>query len=171
LHLPAPEAREALLNARLAALGIPFTTHVHAPVFTVEEAQALRGALPGLHAKNLFLEDRKGGLWLVVARENLAVDLNGLARQLGAPRFSFGKPARLAEILGVAPGAVTPFAAMNAPPRAIRVVLDDGLLAGNPVNFHPLRNDRTTTVAAADLVRFLESCGHSPMVLALPVRD
>ena len=77
---------------RLSTLGIDWKTHAHAPVFTVEEARHLRGSLPGLHTKNLFLEDRKGQFWLVVAREELAVDLNALARTLGAPRFSFGKP-------------------------------------------------------------------------------
>ena len=31
-------------------------------------------------------------LWLVVAREELGVDLNALSRQIGAPRFSFATP-------------------------------------------------------------------------------
>ena len=31
-------------------------------------------------------------LWLVVAREELDIDLNALSRQIGAPRFSFATP-------------------------------------------------------------------------------
>src|SRR2546423_15565912 len=102
--LPSPEAREAALYARFTQLGIAWTTHAHAPVFTVEEARALRGALPGTHTKNLFLEDKKGVLWLVVAREDLRIDLNLLAKTLGAPRFSFGRPGRLVESPGITPG-------------------------------------------------------------------
>ena len=39
--LPSPDAREAALYARFAALGIEWKIHAHAPVFTVEEARAL----------------------------------------------------------------------------------------------------------------------------------
>lgn len=169
--LPSPDAREAALYERLSALGIAWTTHIHAPVFTVEEARALRGALPGTHTKNLFLEDKKGKLWLVVTGEDLRVDLNALAKTLGAPRFSFGKPALLAETLGVAPGAVTPFALMNDRAAKVQAVFDQGMLAADPVNFHPLRNDRTTAIAAADLVRFARETGHPPRIAVLPERD
>jgi Ala-tRNA(Pro) deacylase len=168
--LPAAEERLAAVYARFSALGIAWTTHAHAPVFTVEEAQHLRGSLPGLHTKNLFLEDRKGRFWLVVAREELAVDLNALARSIGAPRFSFGKAADMIALLGVAPGAVNPFSVMNDREARVTVVLDEQLAAGEMVNFHPMRNDRTTAVAARDLVRFLEACGHAPIIVALPER-
>ena len=77
--LPLPDAREEALYGRFTALGIAWMTHRHAPVFTVEEARALRGALPGLHTKNLFMENKRGKLWLVVAREDLHLDLNALA--------------------------------------------------------------------------------------------
>ena len=50
---------------------------------------------------------------LVVAREELSVDLNALAKQIGAPRFSFGKTERMTELLRVPPGSVNPFAVMN----------------------------------------------------------
>ena len=168
-RLPSADAREAALYAQLSAFGIAWHTHKHAPVFTVEEAQSLRGLLPGTHSKNLFLEDRRGGLWLVVVREDLRVDLNALSKVLAAPRFSFSKPELLVEALGIAPGAVTPFAMMNAAPGTVTIVLDDGMKP-DPLNFHPLRNDRTTAIAGADLVRFLEGLGHSPVLAGIPVR-
>jgi Ala-tRNA(Pro) deacylase len=167
----AADAREAALYDVFQRLGIPWTTHRHPPVFTVDEAQALRGALPGTHTKNLFLEDRRGRLWLVVAREAFAVDLNALAKQLGAPRFSFGKPELLMRVLGVAPGSVTPFGLMNDTADLVTAVFEKAMLAADPVNVHPLRNDRTTAVSAADLVRFAGATGHEPMILDLPERS
>lgn len=155
------------LFAQLDALGIAHRTHAHAPVFTVAEAQALRGSLPGGHTKNLFLKDKKGGLWLVVAREALAIDLKALSQTLGAPRFSFGSAELLVEVLGILPGSVTPFAVMNDLAGKVRVVLDQGMLALDPLNFHPLRNDATTAIAAGDLLRFLRAMGHEPIILAL----
>jgi Ala-tRNA(Pro) deacylase len=166
--LPPSEVREAALNARLDHLGIRRTTHAHASVFTVEEAKTLRGALPGGHTKNLFLKDKKGGLWLVVLREELRVDLNALSRQLGAPRFSFGSAELLEVTLGVPAGSVTPFALINDRELRVRVVLDAGMLKLDPLNFHPLRNDRTTAITAEDLMAFIRACGHDPMVVELP---
>jgi Ala-tRNA(Pro) deacylase len=158
-----PEA----LFARLEALGIPYTSHRHPPLHTVAQSVMLRGALPGGHCKSLFLKDRKGGLWLVVMLEDRRVDLNRLAERLGAPRFSFGSAALLQAVLGVEPGAVTPFALMNDEAGRVTVVLDEAMLALTPLNYHPLVNTATIAVASADLLKFIASCGHRPRVVAL----
>ena len=106
-------------------------------------------SLPGGHCKSLFLKDRKGGLWLVVALEERRIDLKLLADSLGAPRFSFGSAELLLEVLGVAPGSVTPFALANDTAHRVAVVLDKGMLEHDPLNYHPLVNDRTTAIAPA----------------------
>ena len=155
------------LFARLDALGITHRTYTHPPVFTVAEAAALRGELPGGHCKSLFLKDKKGGLWLVVALEERRVDLKALAAVLGAPRFSFGNPELLYEVLGVRPGSVTPFALANDPEQRVAVVLDKAMLEYDPLNYHPLENDRTTAVSPADLLRFIAACGHRPRIVDL----
>ena len=129
------------------------------------EAAALRGELPGAHCKTLFLKDKKGGLWLVAALEERPIDLKRLAVALAAPRFSFGSPALLYEVLGVRPGSVTPFALVNDTARRVTVVLDKGLLERDPLNCHPLENDRTTAIAPGDLLRFIAACGHRPRIV------
>jgi Ala-tRNA(Pro) deacylase len=169
-QLPSADKREAALCAHLDRLGIDWTIHTHAPVFTVEEAKNLRGSLPGLHTKNLFLKDKSGGLWLVVAREELTLDLNALSKLLGSPRFSFGKPALMVETLGIAPGAVTPFALINDIDLRITAVFDKAMMEGDILNFHPLRNDKTMAIAAQDLLKFTEGTGHMPRLMTLPER-
>lgn len=166
--LPDPEIREAALYSRLDALGIPYRTYEHAPVFTVEESAPVKDAIPGGHTKNLFLKDKKGGLWLVVVRAELRVDLPALAKQLEAPRFSFGSAELLIAILGITPGSVTPFALINDVEHKVQPVLDDEMLKLSPVNYHPLRNDRTTAITPQDLVRFVEACGHKPIIASIP---
>ena len=91
----------------------------------MEEARTLRGGLPGGHTKNLFLKDKKDGLWLVVAREELRVDMNALSKTLGSRAFRFGSAELLVETLGVPPGSVTPFAMINDNGKKVRVVLDE----------------------------------------------
>jgi Ala-tRNA(Pro) deacylase len=170
MGLPSSDQREATLYARFTALGIAWTTYAHAPVFTVEEAAALYDSQPGGHTKNLFLKDRQDGLWLVTLRDDLRVDLNALAKALGCPRFSFGSAELLIATLGIEPGSVTPFAVMNDVKRKVRLVLDAGMLALSPLNFHPLRNDRTTAVTPEDLLRFVRNTGHEPAIVEIPVR-
>ena len=155
------------LLARLAALGIAQRTYEHPAVFTVEEAKALRGKLPGGHCKSLFLKDRKGGLWLAVMLEERRIDLKALADRLGAPRFSFGGAELLEEVLGVSPGSVTPFAVINDRAQRVTVVLDEAMLRHDPLNYHPLVNTKTTAVSPTNLLKFFEDCGHRPRILSL----
>jgi Ala-tRNA(Pro) deacylase len=154
--------------AALARLGIGVTTIDHPPVFTVEEAQALRGQVPGEHTKNLFLKDKKDRLFLVVAPEDAEIDLKQLHHRIGAAgRLSFGKPDLLMETLGVAPGSVTAFAPLNDTAGRVTVVLDESLATAETVNCHPLVNTATTTIAAKDLLAFLRSTGHEPVIVRL----
>jgi Ala-tRNA(Pro) deacylase len=159
-----PKSSEELFVA-LDALGIKHTTVKHPPVFTVEQAARLRGQVPGGHTKNLFLRDKKNALYLVVALEDAAIDLKGLHRTLGANgRFSFGSADLLQEVWGVVPGAVTPFGAINDAQARVTVVLDTPMMEHATLNYHPLVNTMTTSIARDDLMKFLESTGHVPRI-------
>jgi Ala-tRNA(Pro) deacylase len=153
------------LFAFLDRLQIPYSTVSHPPLFTVEQSRELRGTIPGGHTKNLFLRDKRGGYYLVVASEDAAIDMKGLHRRLGAKgRFSFGSADALRALLGVEPGAVTPFAAINDVARKVVVVLDAAMLAHELLNYHPLVNTMTTSISRAGLMRFLKACGHEPRI-------
>ena len=71
------------------------------------------------------------------------------------------------EKLGIEPGSVTPFSVINDADQSVTVVLDEEMLAREPLNFHPLVNDRTTAIRPDDLLRFLEDCGHIPQTVDL----
>ena len=79
--------------------------------------------------------------------------------------FSFANAEILMQSLGVVPGAVTPFGVVNDREGVVTMVLDNALLAHNPVNAHPLRNDMTTAIAPEGLIRFLEAENHPPILL------
>jgi Ala-tRNA(Pro) deacylase len=156
------------LFALLDRLGIPHVTISHPPLFTVEQSRALRGQIPGGHTKNLFLRDKKGALVLVSALEDALIELKSLHRALHASgRFSFGSPDLLHETLGLQPGAVTPFGAINDTAQRVSVVLDAAMMEQARINFHPLRNTMTTTIGRDDLVRFLEATGHPPRIVGV----
>ena len=156
------------LFAYLDRLGIVHTTVSHRPLFTVEQSRALRGQIPGGHTKNLFLRDKKGAFYLVVALEDAAIALKDLHRRLGASgRFSFGSAEAMGELLGVARGSVTPFAAINDTTSQVTVVLDRAMLDHDVLNFHPLVNTMTTSISKTGLLQFLAATGHDPRVEAV----
>jgi Ala-tRNA(Pro) deacylase len=163
-------ATPAELFAYLDRLGIAHPTVTHPPLFTVEESRALRGQIPGGHTKNLFLKDKKGALFLVATLEDAAIELKSLHRRIGASgRFSFGSAELMRATLGIEPGAVTPFAALNDAGRQVSVVLDAAMMAHATLNYHPLVNTMTTSIAREDLVRFLDATGHPPRIMAVAV--
>jgi Ala-tRNA(Pro) deacylase len=162
----APATASDLLQ-RLEDLNIAAPTISHPPVFTVEEAKALRGEIAGCHTKSLFLRNKKGAMWLVICPEDQAVDLKALGAQLGAGRFSFCSKERLVKYLGLIPGAVTPFGVLNDKGRKVRVVLDRKMFEKEPLNFHPLDNSMTTSISRDDLIRFLEAENHPPQIIAI----
>jgi Ala-tRNA(Pro) deacylase len=67
-------------------------------------------------------------------------------------------------------GSVTPFSVLNDSAGRVRVVLDEGMMGKDPLNFHPLRNDKTTAISSEDLLCFLRDTGHEPMIVTLPER-
>jgi len=157
---------EAELFAFLADLGISVSTVRHPPLYTVADSQSLRGEIPGGHTKNLFLKDKKDNFFLVSVGEDAVVDLKQIHTIIGAAsRVSFGKPEMLMELLGVIPGAVTVFGLINDAQRRVKVVLDQDLMAHDVINAHPLINEATTSIASADLIRFVEATGHDAAIL------
>ena len=162
-----PSVTRADLFAALAQLGIATTTVEHPAVFTVAESDALARDITGGHTKNLFLKDARGELFLIVAEAHTAVDLRGLHKALGCARLSFGNAALLTEVLGVTPGSVTAFAAINDRMARVTLVVDAALMEHRDINCHPLVNTATTTISRDDLIRFLTSTGHPPRILGL----
>jgi Ala-tRNA(Pro) deacylase len=172
-------ATPADLFAFLDRIEIRHATVSHPPLFTVEESRALRGTIPGGHTKNLFLKDKSGAYYLVVACEDAAIDLKNLHRRLGARgRLSFASAEAMRELLGVEPGSVTPFAAINDVAGKVAVILDSAMLSHELLNYHPLVNTMTTSIPRAGLLTFLAACGHPPRIapvsetpVPLPVVD
>jgi Ala-tRNA(Pro) deacylase len=157
---------EAELFSFLDSLAIRTTTQRHPPLYTVADSQALRGEIAGGHTKNLFLKDKKDNFFLLTVDEEAVVDLKQVHTLIGAAgRVSFGKPEMLLDLLGVVPGAVTVFGLINDTQHRVRVVLDRALMENATINAHPLTNEATTSIAAADLVRFIEATGHDAVIL------
>lgn len=159
-----PTTPEMLL-AKLEAWDIAYTLYHHKPVFTVAESAAVDADIPGTHCRNLFLRDKKKNNFLVVLQNATEVDIKKLPPLIGSDRLSFGSADRLWENLGVRPGSVCPYAIINDSDRQVKLCLDKSMMETEIVNFHPLLNSMTVGVKPADLLRFVEKCGHSTHIV------
>jgi Ala-tRNA(Pro) deacylase len=151
----------------LGARGIDYTLHEHEAVLTAQEALRVCGHIPGVHCKNLFLKDKADALWLVTLPDEKRADLKKLPEKVGGKRLSFGNASLLMEALGVTPGSVTPLALVNDEAKRVQPVLDRSMLQQEMINLHPLINTATITLRSADLLRFLDVLGRTPLVAAL----
>lgn len=161
------EARERLFP-RFAELGIvapvvPYPAHQ-----TVEEGKRPRSAMEGIFTKNLLLKDKKDRLFLIAIHEDCALDLKALLTRIGAGgRLAFASWEQMIEVLGVAPGALTPLALINDTDEVVTAVIDAALLGSDQVNFHSLTQTESVGLRAADLLCCIESCGREPLFVDL----
>ena len=157
--------RERLFG-RLSSLGIKAEVVPYPAHSTVEEGKALRGSMAGTFTKNLLLKDKKGKLFLLAIHENRAIDLKSLSSLIGGRgHLSFVAGARMQELLGVVPGALTPMGLIHDSNALITVVVDASLMASAQLNFHPLTNTESMGISPAGLTSFVRSCGHEPLIV------
>lgn len=163
--MPAPgdfsREPEKPLFALFDRLGIRTSTASHPKVFTVADSAKVKTDIPGGHTKNLFMKDKRGQLVLISAHAESQLPLNQVHKLIGTQRLSFTDAPTLWAALGVTPGSVTAFALMNDRKGAVTFVADEALLAFETLNFHPLRNDMTTSISRADFLAFAEATGHT----------
>lgn len=168
-HVIEGKLTKADIYALLDGRGIEYEVVEHPPVFTVEEAHT-RAKLPFAEheAKNLFLRDPKHrDYYLVSVPDSKTVDLKLLQEQLGSKRLSFASPADLAEKIGIYPGAVTPFAALNDKECSVQVAFDADFERWGWIGCHPCSNTASVHLRTSDLIALLREHGNPVRLVEL----
>jgi Ala-tRNA(Pro) deacylase len=156
----------------LKLLEVDCTTVRHQQVQTIEESRKMRGHIPGVHTKNLFLRDAKKRFFLLVTEETTAIDLKIIGSKIGATgKLSFATAADLLGVLSVVPGAVSLLALVNDTDKKTTLVLDPALLKSSLVNCHPLSNEFTTSLSPEGILTFLSAIGLEPVLIPFHDRD
>ena len=163
--------RESLLQF-LDTQGITYQEARHAAVYTMAESASLAQSLEGVRCKNLLVHSKKGpDRVLVITPPDAMVDLGALGRSLGVGRLSFCSPAEMMNLLGVEPGAMSPFALVaDREARKVRLIMDLALMPASHFLFHPMINTATVSIYSDELSRFLAAIDHPPEFLAIPRR-
>ena len=141
---------------------IPFEKMEHEAVFNMEEMRNVHLPHPESEAKNLFVrDDKKQNYYLITVRGDKRVDMREFQRNNGTRRLSFVSDEDLLRILGVIPGAVTPFGILNDAECKVTFFLDEEFSEGTGlIGVHPNDNTATVWLRAADLVRLIREHGN-----------
>jgi Ala-tRNA(Pro) deacylase len=146
----------------LENLSIPFERVHHPAVYTSEQARRLVPKNPAKAPKNLFLRDKKGrNFFLLAVEEHKTVRFDDLEKQTGLKRLSLASENSLQRILGITPGAVSLLALINDTQGQVTVLIDRELWQGNRIQAHPLVNTETLILSIKDMEKFIAFSGHA----------
>eukprot|EP00400_MALV-I_sp_L67-5_P000385 gene385-679_t len=157
--VPNSELEKKLFD-KFGELSIKTETTRHEPVMTVDAMMKFIGDKEGGKLKNLFLKDKKKNLYLLTALTDSDTNMKAVGAQLKNAQLRFAD--NVEDILGVKPGAVTPFAVMNDPENKVQFLLDSRIKGCQKVWGHPLHNEASSLVTVDELVKFATACGHEP---------
>ena len=134
----------------------------HEAVFNMEELDAVELPYPDADAKNLFVrDDKRRNYYLITVKGDKRVDLKEFRKTHGTRPLTFVKPDELAAIMGLIPGAVSPFGLLNDSEKKVVFYMDKEFKRGSGlVGVHPNDNTATVWLKADDLVRIIEEHGN-----------
>jgi Ala-tRNA(Pro) deacylase len=136
------------LSNKLAAAGAAFDVLRHAPVFTSEEAAAIRGTTLASGAKALVCKaDDRFVLIVLPADRKLASKLVRKSARVKSLRFATRE--EVAALTALAPGSIPPFGSLFGLPTWC----DTGLAAQERINFNAGDHAISISLLLADYVR------------------
>ena len=136
------------LSSKLTAAGISFEILHHAPVFTSEEAAAIRGTTLASGAKALVCKaDDRFVLIVLPANRRLAGKL--VRKSVGVKSLRFASKGEVEQLTGLSPGSIPPFGSLFG-----LQTWCDALLAEQPrINFNAGDHAISISLAYADFVQ------------------
>ena len=148
---------------------IPYEITEHPAVYNMEELAAVQLPYPNRDAKNLFVrDDKRRNYYLITVRGNKRVNLKEFRRKQGIKPLTFASPEEMQAILGLTPGAVTPFGLLHDAACQVHFYIDrDFWRDSGLIGVHPNDNTATVWLQAGDLVALLKAHGTTVDIVEL----
>ena len=131
----------------------------HPAVYNMEELAQVELPYPDRDAKNLFVrDDKRRNYYLITVWGDKRVNLKDFRRKQGTKQ----------EILGLIPGAVTPFGLFHDTECKVHFYIDRDFWQGSGlIGVHPNDNTATVWLKAEDLVALLRKHGTTVDIVEL----
>src|SRR5947209_16948929 len=135
------------LEEKLRQAGVPFTVLRHAPVYTSEEAAAVRGTPLASGAKALVVKAGDAFALLVLPADR-KLDSRRARAALGVKALRFATPAEVEQLTGLRPGSIPPFGSLFRLPT----YCDPALSANVSINFNAGDHAVSIAMTCADFL-------------------
>ena len=162
-------AKERWVYEFLDDLGVDYVYLDHEEEFSMGDAAEADEAIGVVGAKNVFLRDKKHQhFFLVLVNGTKRIDLKLISELTGVKKLTFCREDDLEEILGLTPGAVTPFGLLNDKDGRVQLIIDASLRDEQYFAIHPCVNTTTIRMDNRDFMeKVIPAMGHEPIFVEL----
>jgi len=154
----------------LDALQIEYQRIDHPAAMTMEDCEAVDVALQATTCKNLMLCNRQNtAFYLLLIPGDKVFKTKDLSAQIGSSRLSFASSEYMEQFLDITPGSLSVLGLMNDKDNRVQLLIDEDVLTGEYIGFHPCINTTTLRLRTQDvLTKIIPATGHAPMTVTLP---
>ena len=153
----------------LDRLAVDYERIDHPAAMTMEACEEIDRALEATICKNLFLCNRQQtDFYLLMMPGNKKFVTKDLSSQLGVSRLSFGSPEYMEKLLDITPGSLSVMGLMNDHDGRVQLLIDEDVLQGEMIGFHPCINTSSLRLRLSDLMdTIIPAMGHVPRMVRL----
>lgn len=146
----------------LKAKGIWHEITEHEAVYNMEELEKVELPYPEADAKNIFVrDDKRKNYYLITVKSNKRVNLKEFKKQNMTRQLTFASEEDLKLVMGLFPGAVTPFGVLNDAEKKVQVFIDEDFLKEPEImGVHPNDNTATVWIKTNDLINIIKEHGN-----------
>lgn len=154
----------------LDALQIEYQRIDHPAAMTMEDCEAVDVALQATTCKNLLLCNRQcTAFYLLLIPGSKVFKTKDLSAQIGSSRLSFASAEYMEQFLDITPGSLSVLGLMNDKENRVQLLIDEEVLTGEYIGFHPCINTTTLRLRTDDLLnKIIPAMGHTPRSVSLP---
>ncbi len=161
--------KEVRVYDLLDQLGIAYQRIDHEAAMTMEACAAIDEVLDATICKNLLLCNRQcTSFYLLMLPGSKSFKTSAFSKQIGSSRLSFADPRYMEEYLDITPGSVSVMGLMNDHDHHVQLMIDEDVLKGDYIGFHPCINTSSLRIRTEDLVKkVIPAMGHEPRIVTI----
>ena len=162
-------AKEVRVYDLLDSLGVTYQRIDHEPAMTMEACAEIDRVLDATICKNLLLCNRQStSFYLLMLPGEKSFKTSTFSKTIGSSRLSFADPQYMEEFLDITPGSVSVMGLMNDKDHRVELIMDEDILKGEYIGFHPCINTSSLRLKTDDLMeKIIPAMGHEPRIVAI----
>ncbi len=141
----------------------------HEAAMTMEACAAIDEILGGIICKNLLLCNRQcTQFYLLLLPGDKQFRTSDLSKKIGSSRLSFASAEYMEAFLDITPGSLSIMGLMNDHENRVQLLIDEDVLKGEHIGFHPCINTSSLKLKISDLTeKIIPAMGHEPRLVTL----